>query len=89
MAARINPAATQFSRARASEGRYQQAHHQTCLIEVECIAIPIAAIGGRRNWICGAAGLGIVRRPKCDGRRASSSANIFNPPLQRNMMTII
>jgi hypothetical protein len=36
-----------------------------------------------------AAGLGIVRRPKRDGRRASSSANIFSPPLQRNMMTII
>jgi hypothetical protein len=53
MAARINPAATQFSRARASEGRCQQAHHQTCLIEVECMTIPIAAIGGRRNWICG------------------------------------
>jgi len=54
MAARINPAATSFSRARASEGRCQQAHHQTCLIEIECMAIPIAANGRPRNWICGA-----------------------------------
>jgi hypothetical protein len=61
MAARINPAATQFSRTRASEGRCQQAHHQTCLIEVECMAIPIATIAGPRNWICWTAGLGIVR----------------------------
>jgi hypothetical protein len=82
MAARINPAATQFSRARASEGRCQQAHHQTCLIEVECMAIPIAAIGGRRNWICGRRACGL-------SDRASTSSNIFGPPLHRNMTIII
>jgi hypothetical protein len=89
MAARINPAATQFSRARASAGRCQLAHHQTCLIEVECMAIPIAAIAGRRNWICGRLLWELADSVEARWQLASASSNIFRQPLHRNMIIII